>query len=233
MQLTTDKTRCHSPHDSAAQTLHPGQKHLSHHLTAGHIPSPPPLAAPRPATWSRGRHVHCNQYACLELRFLSFHLSVMDRDCSVELAVVPASSTRFGQLSVYIYSARSSYSGRECMLLIMTTSTYRGVHLSITLFCSVPRPHACHGLCRTRSSQRQGGWTSRLDFPSSFSSPSLKRCYSITQHWPHPLLLIFLDLFMSPLIYLVTPLHLLAVGRLAFDVPRTPAPPFCHPLAQV
>ena len=46
-------------------------------------------------------------------------------------------------------SARSSYSGRECMLQLPTT--YRGVCLSITLFCSFPQPRARHGLCRTRN----------------------------------------------------------------------------------
>ena len=47
---------------------------------------------------SRGRHVvvTCtivSATACLEPCLISFHLSAMDRDCSVELAVVPASSS--------------------------------------------------------------------------------------------------------------------------------------------
>ena len=80
------------------------QKHLSHHSTAGDIRSPPPLAAPSPAatrprghvTWSRHVVVTCTSVstaACLEPSLISFHLSEMDRDCSVELAVVPSSSS--------------------------------------------------------------------------------------------------------------------------------------------
>ena len=125
------------------------QKHLSHHSTAGDIRSPLPLAAHRQqqrghVVTSRGHHVRFSQHDCLPLTE-SFHLSAMDRDCSVELVVVQASSPPLHTQC----SARSSYSGRECMLQLPTT--YRGVCLSITLFCSVPRPHACHGRCRTRN----------------------------------------------------------------------------------
>ena len=74
-------------------------------------------------------------------------------------------------------SARSSYSRRECMLQLPTT--YRGVCLSITLFCHFPRPRAYVGLCRTRN------WIMCLIMSSiSSSSPPLPSLH----YAPRPLL---------------------------------------------
>ena len=133
------------------------QKHLLHHSTAGDIRSPPPLAAPSPAaTWPRGRVTWSSRVLQSVRSFIdiygplncaSYHSYRIHSTCRRWIGTAPWSS-RWSQLPAPPLrtqcSARSSYSGRECMLQLPTT--YRGVCLSITLFCSVPRPRACHGL---------------------------------------------------------------------------------------
>ena len=78
------------------------QKHLSHHSTAGDIRSPPPLAAPSPATTGpRGhitcRHVHFSRHGRL-LNRASYHST-----CRRWIGTAPWSS-RWSQLPAPLFA---------------------------------------------------------------------------------------------------------------------------------